>query len=431
MLELKKAKEQRGQLVKQADEIIRQAASASRDLTKRENERISEIRSEIFQTDLTIQKLESELRSLSSGSSYDNSDLRHMSRFSIARAITELAQGRSLDGIEAEVNQEGQRRALNSGISVSGNLVLPDAVLAERRDLTATGQTTVAFDQGGHLVATQVAEPVSPLYARTVLRTLGARLLTDLTGNVSIPKIESTTISHKAETAAFDESSPATSQISLTPNRIGTFVEISKQLLLQTGNEIERLIRADLLENLALAIENGAINGTGADNQPLGLLHPDSGIDFTSVVGGTNGSAPSWEHVVGLETAVLHSNSPETKLAYVTNSKVRGKLKTTLKAETADSFIWPEGGTRLNGHTAAISSLVPSNLDKGSSTGVCSAMLFGNFDDLIVAMWGGLDIQVNPYIKDVEGLVRITASTFYDTAIRRPSSFAAMVDALA
>ena len=75
--------------------------------------------------------------------------------------------------------------------------------------------------------------------------------------------------------------------------------------------------------------------------------------------------------------------------------------------------------------------LAISTLDKGNSSGVCSAILFGNWDDLIVAMWGGLDITVNPYIKDTEGLVRITANAFYDTAIRRAESFAAMKDALA
>ena len=137
---------------------------------------------------------------------------------------------------------------------------------------------------------------------------------------------------------------------------------------------------------------------------------------------------------MGLETAVSTLNADIGALGYLTNAKVRGKLKSTLVTATyGDRMIWAEGAgaTPLNGYRCEVTTQVPSTLDKGGSTGVCSAIIFGNWSDLVVGMWGGLDITANPYIKDIEGLVRINAAVFYDTVIRRGASFAAMKDALA
>ena len=88
------------------------------------------------------------------------------------------------------------------------------------------------------------------------------------------------------------------------------------------------------------------------------------------------------------------------------------------------------GDRPLNGYRTAVSNQVPSDLDKGTSTGVCSGIIFGNWADLIVGMWGGLDIQVNPYSLDTTGAVRITAFQDVDVAVRHPESFSAMQDAL-
>jgi HK97 family phage major capsid protein len=425
---LKQATEERGQLLKTADEILSEARSARRDLTNEEARKLDTLKGEIFSRDRIIAAEQAEIRNHVASNRYSQGELATMSGFSFQRAIRLLADGKPLDGLEGEMHAEGRSYAQNSGIVCSGNLVLPDAILAERRDMTATGQTSAAGDQGGDLFGTTVTKPLSPLYARSVLRKLGARLLTGLSGNLAIPKMGTSVIGHHPETGTLAESSPGTSQITLAPNRIGSYVEISKQLIIQTDSEVERLVRGDLLENLALMIENGAINGTGADNQPMGLLHASSGIDF-SVVGGTHGGAPTWDHVVDLETAIATNNADINNLGYLGNPKVRGKLKKTLKHAAGESYVWPESNI-VNGRIAEVTTQVPSNLTKGDSTGICSALIFGNWDDLVVAMWGGLDITVNPYVKDIDGLVRVTAQGFYDTAIRRGESFAAMKDAL-
>jgi hypothetical protein len=151
-------------------------------------------------------------------------------------------------------------------------------------------------------------------------------------------------------------------------------------------------------------------------------------INFDTV-GGTDGAAPNWGHVLELEEKVASANADQAgTVGYLTNPKVRRVLKGSLKAPTHHEFCW--NGSMLNGYRAEVSTLIPSTGDKGGSTGVCSSLLFGNWDDLMIGIRGRIDITVNPYVKDIEGLVRITGDVFYDTAIRRPESFAAMTDAL-
>ena len=360
-------------------------------------------------------------------------EARDLSKFSIVRGLARLIGNQPLDGIERELHEEGMKEARNSGLSLEGNFCIPTVALSHSRDLTATGGSNGS--EGGTTVPTVTGPLIDLLYAKMVLRSLGAQFLSGLSGNVTLPKVlTGSAPTHKSETGAADESSPTFGKVDLSPHRLPTFVEIGKQLILQSNESVEAMVRNDLATALALAMEAGALTGTGASNQPLGLLHYSGGVfasGISEVVGGTDGAAPSWAKVVALETAVSTLNADIGSLAYLTNPKVRGKMKSTPKVASTDSvMLWSENGSLVNGYRAAVTTQVPSTLSKGSSIGVCSAMAFGNFADLVIAMWGGLDISVNPYIKDTEGLIRITAAAFYDTAVRRGQSFAALRDVL-
>ncbi len=353
---------------------------------------------------------------------------RDLSSFSLVRAINALSNNQPLTGVELEMHQEAKREAQQSGLALRGGLSLPTVLLNHgQRTMSATGQTSVAGDQGGSAIATNLGSFIELLYARMVLRGLGAQFLTGMVGNFSLPKLVTGSAPvKKAENTAADASSPTTGIINFSPKRLPTYIEVSKQLLMQSSTSVDAILRNDLATALALGMELGAING-GGTNEPTGILNV-SGIG--SVAGGTNGAAPTLAHIIGLETLVATANADIGSLAYLASPKIRGKLKSTQRVSGTDSrMIWDEGSTPLNGYRAAVTTQMPDNLTKGSSS-IASAILFGNFADLVIAQWGGIDIQVNPYIKDTEGLVRITADVYYDANIRRAGSFAAMKDAL-
>jgi HK97 family phage major capsid protein len=295
----------------------------------------------------------------------------------------------------------------------------------EQRDLVVGTATA-----GGHTVATDLLASsfIDLLTNAMVVMGLGTTMLRDLNGNVAIPRqTGGATAYWLAESGAPTESQQAFDQVALTPKTVGAFTDISRQLLLQSSIDVEGFVRMDLARTLALAIDLAAINGSGASNQPRGIINT---VGIGSVAGGTNGLAPSWDHLVDLESAVANVNAALGALAYLTNTKVRGKLKKTQMFSGTNGIpVWDRDNT-LNGYRTAVSNQVPSNLTKGTSSGVCSAIIFGNFIDLIMGMWGGLDLLVDPFTGSSSGTVRVVGLQSLDIAVRHPESFSVMADAL-
>ena len=297
------------------------------------------------------------------------------------------------------------------------------------RDLTKGTATA-----GGYTVATDLlaASFIELLRNRMVVKQLGARVLSGLVGDVAIPRqTGGATAYWTAEGVAPTVSQPAIGQVAMVPKTVGAYTDFTRKLLMQSSVGIEAFVRGDLAATLALAIDLAAINGAGAAGEPLGVLNT-TGIG--SVVGGTNGAAPDFADIIGLESEVANDNADVGSLAYLTNSKVRGALKATEKATNTGQFVWENNPLRpgtglLNGYPALVSNQVPSDLVKGASS-TCSAILFGNWADLIIGEWGALDVLVDPYTNGAAGTVRVRVLQDVDVAVRHPESFAAMLDAL-
>ena len=97
-------------------------------------------------------------------------------------------------------------------------------------------------------------------------------------------------------------------------------------------------------------------------------------------------------------------------------------------ASNTAQYVWSDNNT-MRGYNAAVSNQVSSTLTKGNQS-LSSAIIFGSFNDLIVGMWGGLDIAVDTSTGSASGTVRIVALQDVDVAVRHAESFAAMKDAL-
>jgi HK97 family phage major capsid protein len=304
---------------------------------------------------------------------------------------------------------------------------VPGEVL--QRDLT------VGSDPGGgYTVATELrpAAFITMLQNKLVVRRAGATILSGLVGDVAIPKQTATATAYwLTENGAPTESQQAFGQLALAPKTVGAYTDLSRRLLLQSSLDIENFVRGDLARVLAAAIDLACLHGTGVYPQPAGIA-VTAGIG--SVVGGTNGGAPTWDDVVGLETEVAADNADVGSLAYITNGKVRGKLRQVFRNATyGEQPIWEAGPQsdvgRVNGYQSFVSNQVSSALTKGSSS-TCSAIFFGNWADLVIGMWSGIDILVDPYSMSTTGAVRVTAFQDLDVGVRHAESFAWMADAI-
>ncbi len=261
-----------------------------------------------------------------------------------------------------------------------------------------------------------------------VINRMGTRMLTGLVGQVAIPKQTGAATAYwVAENGSPTEGAQTFGQVTMSPKTVGAFTDISRRLTLQSSVDVESMVQQDLATVLGLAIQQAAINGSGASNQPSGLLT----LITAGILGGTNGAAPTWANIIALETAVAVANADVGTLGYLTNAKVRGKLKVTEQfATTNGKPVWAEGNAPLNGYQAGVTNAVPSNLTKGTASGICSAILFGNFADLMIGMWGTLDLMVDPYTGSTAGTIRVVALQDVDVAVRNTESFATMIDAL-
>jgi HK97 family phage major capsid protein len=194
---------------------------------------------------------------------------------------------------------------------------------------------------------------------------------------------------------------------------------------LQSSPAIEMIVRNSLIAAVARTIETAGFHGTApATSPPVSLPQAVS----AAVDGGTNGANPDLADIVDLETEVAQDNADIGNLCYVTNAKVRGILKQTEKfGDSNGRAIWE--GNEMNGYRALCTNTVSSALTKGSTSGTCSAIFFGNWADLLIGMWGVPDVLVDPYTAGNAGTLRVSILQDIDIAVRHAVSFAAMLDA--
>lgn len=353
------------------------------------------------------------------------------SRYSILRAIRSMlpeARDRSCferDLSEAFAKKVGQQP---EGILIPNDLGV-DITRAKSyaRDLNVTTGT-----QGGNFVATLLLTPIIEILRnRMVTERLGVQTLSGLSGNVAIPRqTGAATAFSLAEAGILTKSTQAINQLSLSPHRVGAYNSYTKQLLIQSSVDVENFIRDDLLKVLAIKLDKLILEGSGAASEPTGVLN-------TPAIGAvTFGAAATWAKVVAFETALSLANADMGRMAYVTTPNVRGKWKTISKVTNQASFLWEVAlpsafngpaadygvGTMndgmVNGYRAACTNQISSDY-----------VAFGNWEEAILGLFGGLDVVVDPYTSATSATVNIVVNSFIDVAVRHAASFAWSTDA--
>jgi len=336
--------------------------------------------------------------------------------FSIVKFIREASEGK-LTGLEADVAEMGAKEYERLGLSKKG-FVLPSAALR-----ASAGQNYTTNADGGYAKSEMPPRYIDGLKERMAVVKLGATVLSDLVGTLPLVGAGSMTAQWLAEGASASVSKSTFARVTMTPHRNAIVGAFSKDLLRQTSIDVENIVWNKIQEAHATLLESAAIAGTGSNNQPTGILNT-TGIGSVAI--GTNGGPITWAKVVELETKVNAANANRGKLAYLTNAKVIGDLKTIERASNTARFLL-EGDT-INGYPIDWTNLVPSNITKGTSSQKCSAMIFGNFEDLYIGHWGGIDMVIDPYTLAENGDVRMVLNSWDDCVVAEPKSFAAVQD---
>lgn len=386
-----------------------------------------ELANDAIQRGLTVDQFQGELIRHLSSQPKPTADLgmtdKEVRRFSVVRALHAMANPDNANARRAAAFEfEASAAAAQKMGKEARGLMLPHDVLRASDLVKGTA------NKGGNLVATELLSGsfIDMLRNAMVLHSMGAVSLTGLVGDIAIPKQTGAATAYwVAEDGSPTQSGQTIGQVLMTPKTVGAFTDISRKLLLQSSIDVENMVQSDLATVLGLAIQQAALVH-GAD-RPKGIL--GGHVATPTVVGGTNGAAPTWAHIVGLETAVSVANADVGTLGYLTNAAVRGKLKTTSKVSGQNGFVWENGDTPLNGYRCAVTNAMPGNLVKGSANN-CSAAIYGNWADLVIGMWGSLDLTVDTVTLGTSGAVRVIALQDVDIAVRNTESFATFADIL-
>ena len=335
---------------------------------------------------------------------------KEVREFSVMRAIRAMAnpsdrQAQEEARFEMEVSEAAQRA---TGRQARGVMLPTEVLRSWTRDLnTSDDSALIAQDfRGGDFI--DVLRNASSVMAA------GATILNGLQGSVAIPKKSAASSAGwiATEGAASAESEPTFGQVTMSPKVVGAHTQITRLMMQQSSLDIENLIRNDLAQGIALAIDNGALQGSGASGQPTGIKNT-AGINAPTAFAGVN---PTFAEVVAMETAVAEDNALLGNLAYILPASMYGALKTALKDAGSGQFVvGPDG--QINGYNAIVSNQVTAG-----------DLFFGNFADCLVGLYGGLDIVVDPYSNSTSGTVNVTALQTADIAVRHAVSFAVNSD---
>lgn len=303
-----------------------------------------------------------------------------MENFSLLKTIDNVVNKRAQNDAVQELINLGKEELRKSGQTANGDVVIP---MELRADVVAASGAAIAKD---------TTDLVTALKSNLVALKAGANYMGGLTGNVGIPTYTGTTVAWAGEVAAANDGGGALAEIMLKPKRLTAYVDISKQFLMQESADAERILREEIAQAIATKLE-ATIFGTaaGSDTQPAGLLN---GVvaDIVAL------DAVEVDEALDLKNVQnkVYILSPSAKAAYRTAEIVTG--------------VPAYQNGEIDGYPAYVTTAVPA---KG--------MVAGDFSDLVIAQWGGLDITVDPYSQATNGKVRLVINAYFDAAKRRDS----------
>lgn len=333
---------------------------------------------------------------------------RELGKFSFVRLINALGNPQDASAQKAAAFElEASRAAAEKLGRAARGMVIPVDVL--RAPLTMGRALNVGTaTAGGNLVATDLLAQsfIDLLRNKSILNQAGATIMNGLVGNIAIPRQTGAATAYwVAEGVAVTDSQQSIDQVPMSPKTVGAKSQFTRKLMLQSSIDVEAMVRNDLATVLALEIDRAGLYGSATGGQPRGLKL-QSGINTEDFVA----AVPTFAELVSMESKIAADNADVANMKYLVGASMRGSLKTTQKAVGYPVYLWENN--QLNGYDALVSNQVAAG-----------DVFFGNFADLMMGFWSGLDLMIDPYALSTSGGMQVIALQDLDIAIRHPESF--------
>jgi HK97 family phage major capsid protein len=441
---MKQLKEKREALAALRAELL--TLSKAESLTDEQITRMAEINSDVDKLTGEIATLEATQRSLAAvpvvhttGTGEAREQDKLSKRFSMIKTMTELSSRSAVSGLEKELADEAREQNMRAGLTASTTgvtlpawLINRRAAKSEKRDITVSGGSGIT--EGGGNVATNVGGILNALESYMILSQLGVQMFDGLVGNLRFPANTTAPVATwEGETDAAAESTQTWANRTLSAKRLGAYIDVSDQILLQSSNPLEAWVMDYLLRAGATSLERAAING-GGSNEPTGIIaNSDVTVTFAgnaaSNATNANGANQVYADWVNLYKQAMVNNATMQNLAYITSPQVHADAMIRPKQSSGveGNFIVTQAGVSPLGFPVLASTNVPSTLTKGTSSDL-SALIFGDFSQLALGSWGNPILEMDPYTQKVNGLNRFHFINFVDALVLQPKAFAVCKD---
>jgi len=379
------------QLIKDANELLSTAQSEERELNEEEQAELEEIKEQIAEIDKELDKKDdNEPEPTEEKAEKEEEEERSMNKFSLVKAIRSIADKRQLDESAQAVINVGKAEMRKSGLSFNGQIQLP---VEERADVQATVATA-----GQEVVAEEKLNILDPLRDNLVLAKAGATILTGLVGDVSIPTYAGTSATWKGEIEAADDGAGEFGEVLLTPKRLTTKINVSKQFLIQDSAAADEMLRRDIINAITDKLQATILgDAAGTANQPAGIFN------------GAGSISADYKDICELE-AELENNKVFGDYTYIVSPSVKATLRSTIKGTNNTGMIFENG--EIDG--------TPAYVAAGAK-----GIVVGNFADYVIAQWGAIDLTVDPYTLADQGEVRLVVNAYFDAKPRRAEAIVA------
>ena len=404
-------KQERAGIITDANALLELCKTESRNLTADEQVSYDEKMSKIDELKKSLEmverqeKLNAEIASKVVAPT--SSEPKEVRNFSFFKAVNDFTNGK-LDGVEREMHEEAVNEARSAGRSIQG-LGIPSFMLESRADVT----------QGGSLIApTNVLGFADAMREASVFDKVGANILTGLSANTTIPVAGASSVEWAGEVAAAGNGGAEFEKVELTPTRLASYVNISKQLLLQNGASAEQAIIRDLGRATAQKMDAAIFSTLGIAGAPdsLGELATST---FTQSP--YSNLASIMLDFVTAEQTLAEAGGLEGNLAYVASPALMAQLKQSAQVAAVNAGMQ---GSLINGYPTYFT----NGCDK--SAGVSADFFFGDFSKLYMGMFGGLDIMVDPYSVAINGQTRLVLNQYMDWGVSDGAGFVKATSAL-
>ena len=375
-------------LKEEAKKITSHARQEIRMLSDEENTKIAEIKEEIT-------KINEELRSLEDVQLPETINLKPKKQmenknFSLVAAIRNAASNKQQDELIQAVIDAGQENMRMSQTTYTGQIQLPSA---EFRTITKA-------TEGVDVVATDIYDIAQAIHEKSVLSELGCRVISGLVGDVQFPVISTANATWEAETATTAATTPTFTSVKLSPKRLSCVVPISKMLLAQDSTGIERAVRNEITKAIMGKLESTVFGAAaGSATQPAGIFN---GTISTTIA--------AFSDITALESLTDGYDGYGEK-KYLMAPNVKAALRSMIKGTNGTGMVMENG--EVDGTKAAVSAFVPTN-----------DLAYGDWSNLTVGIWDGLDIVVDNYTLAADGCIRLVVNFYCDAQLTRSGAIA-------